>query len=204
MTATRSVGRPRDPDVDRAILEATRHLLRRHTYAGLRISEVAAHAGVTPPTVRLRWRTKAELVHDALFPTIDDRPLEDTGSLAGDLRALVRRTIALYSTPEVQAALLGFNEDLGNHPELRRQLGARVYTPTIAGIRDMFDRAAARGEITPDAAPAPAMLLNTIAGTVVGNILMFGGDLATLEGELVNLLLHGCGNGQTREGATDQ
>ena len=88
--------------------------------------------------------------------------------------------------------------------ELRRQLGARVYTPTIAGIRDMFDRAAARGEITPDAAPAPAMLLNTIAGTVVGNILMFGGDLATLEGELVNLLLHGCGNGQTREGATDQ
>src|SRR5882672_3865593 len=145
MTATRSVGRPRDPEVDRAILDATRALLRDHNYSRLRIADVAARAGVTPPTVRLRWRTKAELVHDALFQAIDERPLDDTGSLAGDLHAVVRRTIALYTTPEVQAALLGWNEDLRNHPELRQRLGARVYEPSIEGLRRMIERAVARG-----------------------------------------------------------
>jgi AcrR family transcriptional regulator len=191
MTATRSVGRPRDPDLDRAILEATRELLRRHNYSGLRISEVASIAGVTPPTVRLRWRTKAELVHDALFREIDDRPLADTGTLVGDLRAVVQRAIALYTTPEVQAAILGFNDDLRGQPELRQQLGARVYAPAVAEFRRLLARAIARGEIAPDDAPHATTLLHTIAGTVVASLLMFGGDADTLERDLVALLSHG-------------
>ena len=191
MMATRSVGRPRDPRVDGAILQATRQLLRERNYAGLRVTEVAARAGVTPPTVRLRWRTKAELVHDALFRRMDDQPLSDTGTLAGDVRALVRRAIALYQTPEVQAAALGFSEDLRSQPALRRRLGTRVYRPAVADLRAVIDRAVARGELAADDAPDAATLLHTIVGAVVARLLLFGGDPGSLERELVALLVHG-------------
>ncbi len=95
----------------------------------------------------------------------------------------------------MQAALLGWNEDLRNHPELRERLGARVYEPAMEGLRRMIERAVARGEIEPAAAPAPTTLMNTIAGTVVANVLMFGGNLQRLERELVALLLHGVDGG---------
>ena len=194
MTALRSVGRPRDPEVDRAVLEATRALLREKGYSGLRIGEVATRAGVTPPTVRLRWATKVELVHDAIFRGGRPRPIADTGSLEGDLRAVVRRTVTLYTTPEVRCSLLGFNEDLRNHPEMRTRLGARVYEPAVAGFREIIDRAVARGDIRAADAPHPALLMNTIAGAVIANVLLFPGiSTRVLEAELVGLLLRGVG-----------
>ena len=190
-TALRSVGRPRDPDVDRAILDATRDLLRELGYARLRIGEVAARAGVTPPTLRLRWPTKVELVHDALFQTLDDRPLDDTGTLEGDLEAAVRRTIALYTRPEVQAGLLGFVEDVRTKPELRRRIGQRIYRPAIDAYGEILQRAVERGEVASERVAHATTLLNTVAGAVLSTTVVYGGDLPLLERELVALLLDG-------------
>ncbi len=53
--ATRQRGRPRDPAINDAILTAARELLVEVGYAELSMEAVAARAGVSKPTLYLRW-----------------------------------------------------------------------------------------------------------------------------------------------------
>ena len=64
--AAKGPGRPRDPEADRAILEATIEILGEEGYEGLSIEGVAARAGVGKTTIYRRWTSKAELVVAAI------------------------------------------------------------------------------------------------------------------------------------------
>ncbi|MGZ4512890.1 MAG: helix-turn-helix domain-containing protein, partial [Mycobacterium sp.] len=59
-------GRPRDVQLDDAILEATRDLLAVGSYAELSMEGVAARARVGKKTLYRRWSSKAPLVADAV------------------------------------------------------------------------------------------------------------------------------------------
>src|SRR5881398_3196896 len=48
-------GRPRDPNRDEAILNATMQILSRDGYSALRIENVAREAGVAKTTIYHRW-----------------------------------------------------------------------------------------------------------------------------------------------------
>ena len=63
MTAavTRTAGRPRNPGLDCAILAAAEQQLREFGYARMSLDSVAAAAGTTVPSVRRRFRGKADL-----------------------------------------------------------------------------------------------------------------------------------------------
>ena len=86
----RGPGRPRDPELDRAILEATIHALETDGFHNLSIDAVAARAKVGKTTIYRRWPSKAPLVVDALAhlkaPSSTDIP-DDLSTRA----ALVRR-----------------------------------------------------------------------------------------------------------------
>ena len=51
-------GRPRDPQVDRAILQATLRVLTDQGYAGMSIERVAAAAGVGKTAIYRRFSSK--------------------------------------------------------------------------------------------------------------------------------------------------
>src|ERR687888_15666 len=55
-------GRPRRPDVDRAILEATLDAFIQDGYEGMSVDGVAERAGVAKATVYRRWPSKQELL----------------------------------------------------------------------------------------------------------------------------------------------
>src|SRR3569833_2078953 len=59
-------GRPRDAALDEAIILAARERLVRDGYSLMTIGDIAADAGASRPTLYRRWRTKFDLVVDAL------------------------------------------------------------------------------------------------------------------------------------------
>jgi AcrR family transcriptional regulator len=83
-------GRPRDPDLDERILDATRRLLAERGYQGLSIDAVARAAGTTRPTVYLRFAGKEELATSAVAGMTVEEPLPQTDDIHADLVAELR------------------------------------------------------------------------------------------------------------------
>lgn len=79
------LGRPRNPHVDRAILDAARQVLAVNGYTGTSMGEIARRAGVGKDTLYRRWSSKAELVLHLLTVLAEESvpvPAEDDPSYA--------------------------------------------------------------------------------------------------------------------------
>jgi AcrR family transcriptional regulator len=123
-TAPRAAGRPRDPELDTAILEATRALLVEVGYQGLTMQGVARRAGVFVPAIYRRWASKAELVEAAVLP-FDAAPLEVTGAVQQDLRSAVTAVLRRFADPALRAAVPGLISEYHQDPAGRARVGAR-------------------------------------------------------------------------------
>ena len=77
-----------DASRDGALREAALELLADVGYDRLTLEAVAARARAGKTTIYRRWSGKAELVVDALVSAKGPLGFPDTGSLAGDLRAV--------------------------------------------------------------------------------------------------------------------
>ena len=141
---SRTTGRPRDPDIDAAVLAATRELLVEVGYQRLGLGLVAARAGSNRPALYRRWPSKAHLVYDAVFPSEPDLPLAATIRFEDHVRALIERIVASYSRPaarEAVPALLAETRDLerrssivdGLLGEARKDFAARVQQAVARG-----------------------------------------------------------------------
>src|SRR5271163_5185097 len=85
----RAIGRPRDARADRAILTATLQLMAERGVRDLRMDDVAERAGVGKATIYRRYRSKDELVGDAVATLVSEITIPDTGSTRADLLALM-------------------------------------------------------------------------------------------------------------------
>ena len=130
----RRPGRPRSEEAHEAILTAVIELLPEHGLKGLTIEAVAAAAGVGKTTIYRRWKTKNELIVAALAGVRPDAAPPDSGSLAGDLAAMValqRGRLKDSSLPRVMPGVLGEAMD---DPELHAQIVAHAVAP----LREML------------------------------------------------------------------
>jgi AcrR family transcriptional regulator len=182
-------GRPRDPRVDEVILEATRQLLVTLGYRRLALDAVARRAGVSRTTVRLRWKSKAELVFDAVSPDPEILQVPDTGSLEGDIRGCVDNTVRLFRSAPMRAAFQGLLDDARNHPDVGIALSERIYRPSIEGFTQLIARAVDRGEIHQHI--EADVLFDIIAGSSLYRLTVSGGDPCRLADQLVAILTVG-------------
>lgn len=106
---TTDFGRPRDPRIVGAVLEATVEMLGESGYAELSVDAIARRAGTSKPAIYRRWPSKAHLVHEAVFPLGELTELPDTGSIGGDVRAMVRRSADVLTTPPRVPRSLGWS-----------------------------------------------------------------------------------------------
>lgn len=167
-------GRPRNPDVDAAILDAVCELIGAGGYDAVTVEAVAEHARVARTTVYRRWRTPAELVMAAFAETLTRRPVPDTGSLAGDLRALARSLVdALQESidgPLTRAAVAAAAVDPGHF--------ASLVAPAMAARRDAVAEVVERAEQRGEAPPATvAAMVELIVGAVYLRYLVTGQEL---------------------------
>lgn len=166
-------GRPRDPSCDAAILTATVELLSELGYDRMSIDAVAARAGVSKPTIYRRWPDgKEQLVSAAVVRCKEDMPVIDTGSLRGDLVALLEHTIAGIRENAQLAA--GLTQRLRESPQL-----ARVFREEIAPIkrehfRGIVGQAVDRGEL--DRLPRDTSLLADLAPSIIHSRALIMGE----------------------------
>ena len=172
---TTDLGRPRNPRIDDSVLRATVDLLGTSGYAALSVDAIAKRAATSKPAIYRRWPSKAHLVHEAVFPISEATELPDTGSLAGDVREMVRRTTGVLTTPAARAALPGLLAEMATDPTLHAKLLGRFGDVTSRGMTDRLNDAVRRGEVRADVTAAE--LVEAIAGMALMVIITRNDDL---------------------------
>jgi AcrR family transcriptional regulator len=148
----RSVGRL-DRSRDPAILNAALAALTENGYDATNMDDVAARAGVGKAAIYRRWSSKAALITDTLLywrPDLLTNDAPDTGSLAGDLEAIVERVDRNDNDMVTSDLVLRVALEATHHRELATALdelmlfrGKRLFSLILA-------QAVARGEISAD------------------------------------------------------
>jgi AcrR family transcriptional regulator len=129
------------------------------------MESIASRAKASKATIYRRWASKLELTVDAMSrhaSDIGEEP-EDTGTVEGDLLALVPRVIHQISGFDGRL-ILGLAQAALSSPGLRAALEERMGPSKLPMPRIVIDRAVARGELPAGADP---MLFNEIAPSVV-------------------------------------
>jgi AcrR family transcriptional regulator len=147
----RPVGRPRDPHVDRAVLEATFNMLAEQGYEGLTIEAVAHAAGVSKNAIYRRWPDKVTMVLDAIRTVAPHDELEvDTGDIRADMATMLRGIVAKMRQVDGRLSL-SLASELQRHPELGDAVRTQLLEPRRRELHDRVRRAVEAGQVPADA-----------------------------------------------------
>ncbi|UCM86537.1 TetR/AcrR family transcriptional regulator [Streptomyces marincola] len=139
-------GRPRDPQIDHAVLTAALEVLDEAGYAGLSLEEVARRAGTSRPAIYRRWSGRAPLALAAIASRLDVPSPPDTGCTLCDLGESFNVFLAAYRTirPDVLSSLYA---ECAPDPRLRARYLETVVEPSRRAVGSTLDRAVARGDL---------------------------------------------------------
>jgi AcrR family transcriptional regulator len=148
----RRPGRPRSEKSQRAILAAAVELLHERPLAEISMNAVAERAGASRATIYRWWPSKELLALDAMFSDWQS-PLPDeidTGTLRGDLLALVLAWVRRLNTAPFGRVVAALTVELHSDPAFRELWQSRFVEPRRAPGRAALERALERGEIRAD------------------------------------------------------
>ncbi|MFG1942167.1 TetR/AcrR family transcriptional regulator [Nonomuraea sp. NPDC048826] len=150
------------PRKQQQIFDATLRLVAEKGYAGLTVEGVAERSGVNKTTIYRWWPSKAALLGAALVEAdLLAFAAPDTGSLRGDLEALVKGVVRLLSEPPARDVAVAALAAAVEHPELDAR---RFFADRFAREREIFERAVRRGELTESV--DPMLVVDLLAGAV--------------------------------------
>lgn len=147
-----------------AILAATLALLAERGMAGLTVDGVAARAKVGKATIYRHWRSRAELVMDAMASLPAPAPPAPTGDLRTDLCAAFGGLRDVLGDPEGSRLLAALVDAAERDPELA-QLHIRHSASRRAPARSLVVAAVERGELA--AGTDPDLTVDLVAGTLL-------------------------------------
>ncbi|MEV4169140.1 TetR/AcrR family transcriptional regulator [Nonomuraea sp. NPDC049709] len=147
------VGRPRDPAIDVAVLEATLAALFSVGYTRLSLEDVARQAGTTKPAIRRRWPGRSHLVLAALGSRLGAIKAPDTGCTLCDLDECLKLFARAFRciSPDVLGPLLA---DCAGDPELRQTFMTTLFDPPRTAVQRTLARAYERGDLREEVDPA--------------------------------------------------
>jgi AcrR family transcriptional regulator len=190
-TATpRSLGRPREERVDRAILTATLELIAERGVRDFRMDDIADRAHVGKATIYRRHRSKDELITAAVATLVREIEVSDIGSTEGDLLALMRSAVDVYSGSVEAAAMPGLVDAMSRDAELARAVREGFLAGRRAALRAVLERGVERGDLRSDL--DFELALDVLGGPLFYRLLVTGGpiDRKLAEG-VVELILRG-------------
>jgi AcrR family transcriptional regulator len=143
------VARPRDSQIDTAVLDATLAGLKRSGYGGLTLEEVARGAGTTKPAIYRRWANRQRLVLAALVERLGRARAPDTGCTLCDLDECLKVFVAAFR--RIPPGVIGpLYADCAGDRELRKEFMTALFDPPRAAVKETLERAYARGDLRDD------------------------------------------------------
>ena len=116
---------------------------------GLSVPRIAQRAGVHTASIYRRWPSTAELIAFATTRLTDDvMPSDDTGTLEGDLRAMLHHVRDFLDSPN-GSLLASIAFAAGSSPEIE-VITSTHWHQRVQSRQAMFSRAVARGELQSD------------------------------------------------------
>lgn len=138
---------------EEAILAAVVELVGEVGYERVTVNAIAERARASKATMYAKWPGKAELVAYALRRQAqggDPVVVADTGSLRGDLLAVVGGIARAISGAGGKLSLLTLVGALRDDPGLRDQVRTQIQVTSAQNVHAICARAVDRGELTPD------------------------------------------------------
>ncbi|GAA2414616.1 TetR/AcrR family transcriptional regulator [Mycolicibacterium llatzerense] len=141
-----------DPTLEATILDATLAAVTELGYDRMTMDDLATRAGVGKAAIYRRWSSKGEVVAQAIAHwrrSLGTPPAPDTGSLRGDLDALVD-AVPDYDAKDIDTirVVVGVATAAMRDPVLSAALDDLVLSVPRQVLRSILDRAVARGEIS--------------------------------------------------------
>ena len=159
---TRVRHRRRGPELESALLEAAWNELVEVGFAGLTMESVAARAQTGVAVLYRRWANKDQLVFAAIEHYGRAHPVEipDTGTLRGDLLALLTSMSSARATFMAVAAAAGFSGLLASTGLTPAQARDKILGgQRVRGDQIIYRRAHDRGEIDLERIPAAVLTM---------------------------------------------
>lgn len=187
--AVHRLGPERNPEIDVAVLAATRRLLVERGYAGTSIEAVANAAGVGRPAIYRRWPSKVHLIHAAIYSRLD-KPAAPAQTVAEQTRALIDGAVALFGDAATRAAVPALISETRADPELREALVTGQMGPIRAELARRVQVGVESGVLR-EGVVADA-LLDVIAGATIFALCVRDADAdEDLAGAITDIVLNG-------------
>jgi AcrR family transcriptional regulator len=184
------VSRPRDPEVDRAILAATAELVAESGFEALTVDAVAERAGVARASIYRRHANRTALLIaacEAFAPPLPEPPR--TGSLRCDLLALGTAIAGALQDRATGGLLPTMIAASSAHPEMRDALAtffSSRRSPTAEAVREAIERGEVEAEVDPE------LVADLLVGAVVHRTVLRAGRVGpTRVAQLVDVVLGG-------------
>ncbi|GAA2229521.1 TetR/AcrR family transcriptional regulator [Streptomyces nogalater] len=179
--------RRRGERMRRAVLGTVVELLSTQGLAGTTVATVARAAGVHETSIYRRWRTRENLILDALATELDAAlPIPDTGVVREDLLRFLTSLGRLIATAQGRA-LLRLSVERDETLEDRR---GPYWSDRLERAKVIVRRGVERGELAADT--DPGLVIEAVAGPLFVRALLSGAPLDdTLVAGLVDLTLEG-------------
>jgi AcrR family transcriptional regulator len=171
------VSRPRSAESHAAILQAALELVVERGLQGTTIEGIAARAGVGKATIYRRWKTKEELFTEALRTVAFPLPDPDTGSLRGDIEAILAFNLE-HATRQAALMMPRLMVEAADDPELFAVMQEVLVEARREVVRAILRRAVERGEMREDVDPEAA--IDLLIGPFIYAVLATGADLPTV------------------------
>jgi AcrR family transcriptional regulator len=184
-------GRPRDPNLDEAVLKAALELFSEKGYHHASLSEIARKAGVGTPAIYRRWPNKAAIAMDIVTRAAQPQPIPDTGSIRRDLTEFFKFRLRLWSSPLFSQIILPVASEAGLDRELAAEIRRRTLEYRESGPTQRVRKAIASGDLRADT--DPQRLLDMLEGPLVLPLLFSQTPPEESDAQaIVDRVLYGC------------
>jgi len=112
------------------------------------VDEIANRSGTSKATIYRWWRSKEELIIDALAEAVGPVVPPDTGTLRGDLEQLIVQS--LRGDTLTSNARIWLLMEVSHDPKLAEACRAAIWEPRRRAQRAVLERWIDRGELSPD------------------------------------------------------